>query len=92
MIVTAIGQIGCIPYELARYNGNNSRCNEEINRAIVLFNTELRKLVDRFNGGQVPGAKFVLLDSYQSSIDLYEKGKSYGTCITYKISLITHRN
>ncbi|EXB81486.1 GDSL esterase/lipase [Morus notabilis] len=78
VIVTAVGQIGCIPYQLARYNGNNSRCNEDINKAIVIFNSELRKLVDRFNGGQLPGAKFVFLDSYQSTLDLYQKGKSYG--------------
>ena len=79
MIVTAVGQIGCIPYQLARYNGNNSRCNEDINNAIVLFNSELRKLVNRFNGGQLPGAHFVFLDSYQSTVDLYQKGRSYGT-------------
>ncbi|PON74514.1 Lipase [Parasponia andersonii] len=78
VIVTAVGQIGCIPYQLARYNGNNSRCNEDINKAIVLFNSELKKLVTRFNSGQLPGAKFVFLDSYQSTVDLYRKGRSYG--------------
>ncbi|KAL0369162.1 UNVERIFIED_CONTAM: GDSL esterase/lipase [Sesamum calycinum] len=51
LIVTGVGQIGCIPYQLARYNGSGSRCNEEINSAIVLFNTALKRLVDRFNKG-----------------------------------------
>ncbi|OMP00046.1 Lipase, GDSL [Corchorus capsularis] len=72
VIVTAVGPIGCIPYQLARYHGNSSRCNENINKAIILFNTELRKVVDRFNAGQLQGAKFVYLDSYKSSIDLYQ--------------------
>ncbi|CAA2965764.1 GDSL esterase/lipase At1g33811 [Olea europaea var. sylvestris] len=78
VVVTGVGQIGCIPYELARYNGNGSRCNEEINNAIVLFNTGLKKLVDRFNKGQLPGAKFVYLDSYESSKDLVLNAKTYG--------------
>ncbi|GMY22450.1 GDSL esterase/lipase At1g33811 [Fagus crenata] len=38
----------------------------------------LRKLVDHFNGGQLPGAKFVYLDSYQSTKDLYLNASSYG--------------
>ncbi|XP_031283719.1 GDSL esterase/lipase At1g33811 [Pistacia vera] len=78
VIVTLVGPIGCIPYQLARFNGNNTRCNENVNKAIVLFNSGLRKLVDQFNGGQLPGAKFVLIDSYQSSNDLYLNGSSYG--------------
>ncbi|KAK4433601.1 GDSL esterase/lipase [Sesamum alatum] len=80
VIVTGVGQIGCIPYQLARYNGSSgsSRCNEEINSAIVLFNTALKRLVDRFNKGQLPGAKFVYLDSFQSSQDLVRNAKTYG--------------
>ncbi|KAL0282845.1 UNVERIFIED_CONTAM: GDSL esterase/lipase [Sesamum angustifolium] len=78
VIVTGVGQIGCIPYQLARYNGSGSRCNEEINSAIVLFNTALKRLVDRFNKGQLPGAKFVYLDSFQSSQDLVRNARTYG--------------
>lgn len=83
MIVTAVGQIGCIPYELARFNGNNSRCNEKINNAIVLFNSGLKKMVQNFNGGQLPGAKFVLMDSYKSSQDLSSNGKSFGNHLNF---------
>ncbi|KAJ7982742.1 GDSL esterase/lipase [Quillaja saponaria] len=78
VIVTAVGQIGCIPYQLARYSGNNSRCNEKINNAIIVFNTGLRQLVDHFNCGQLPGAKFVYLDSYKSSHDSYQNAASLG--------------
>lgn len=84
-IVSAVGQIGCIPYQLARYHGNGSRCNEKINMAISMFNSGLRKLVDRFNGGQLPGAKFVYLDSYQSTSDLYQNAASSGNVLRTNI-------
>lgn len=78
VIVTGVGQIGCIPYQLARYNGNSSRCNEKINQAISLFNSGLLKLTQSFNNGQLPGAKFVYLDSYKSTNDFYLNASSYG--------------
>ncbi|KAL6531123.1 hypothetical protein OROHE_014192 [Orobanche hederae] len=81
VIVAGVGQIGCIPFELARYDGSNgsSRCNEEINGAIVLFNTGLKRLVDRFNNRMMQGgAKFVYLDSFQSSKDLVQNAGTYG--------------
>lgn len=83
VIVTSVGPIGCIPYQLARFSGNKTtRCNENINKAILLFNSGLRKLVHRFNGGQLPGSKFVLIDSYQSSNDLYMNATNYGNLRT----------
>lgn len=89
MVVTGVGQIGCIPYELARYDGNGtSRCNEEINNAILLFNSGLRKLVDRFNKGGLPGARFVYLDSFQSSKDLVVNAKKYGKKIFWDFVLL----
>ncbi|KAH7568290.1 hypothetical protein JRO89_XS07G0272300 [Xanthoceras sorbifolium] len=79
VIVSGVGPIGCIPYQLARFTGNNTtRCNEKINEAISLFNSGLRKLVDQFNGGQLPGSKFVFVDSYKSSTDLYMNPTAYG--------------
>nr|GMD13203.1 GDSL esterase/lipase [Ipomoea batatas] len=78
IVVTSVGQIGCIPYELARYNGNDSKCNEEINNAITIFNTGLKRLVDQFNKGQLPGSKFVYLDSFASSKDLVANARRYG--------------
>ncbi|XP_009379054.2 GDSL esterase/lipase At1g33811 [Pyrus x bretschneideri] len=78
VIVTAVGQIGCIPYQLARFNSNSSRCNENINKAILIFNSGLKKLVDNFNGGQLRGAKFVYLDAYQSTFDLFQNATATG--------------
>ncbi|XP_076956520.1 GDSL esterase/lipase At1g33811-like [Bidens hawaiensis] len=80
VIVTGVGHVGCIPYQLARYNGtgSNSRCNENINNAIQLFNSGLRKLVDRFNNGGLQGSQFVYLDSYQATKDLILNAQTNG--------------
>ncbi|KAM7509379.1 hypothetical protein LguiA_019832 [Lonicera macranthoides] len=79
VIVSSVGRIGCIPYQLARYNGSgSSQCNEDINNAIALFNSGLKKLVDRFNNGQLPSSKFVFLDSFQTGQDLAINSPSYG--------------
>ncbi|CAL1399541.1 unnamed protein product [Linum trigynum] len=84
VIVTSVGQIGCIPYQLARYTNNNntknSRCNEKINDAVSMFNSGLKRLVQRFNAGgtELPGAKFVYLDFYKSTSDLYLNSSQYG--------------
>lgn len=79
VIVTGIGRIGCIPYELARFNGTQqSRCNEDKNYVINLFNSGLRQLVDTFNSGQLQGAKFVYFDTFKASKDLTVNRRSYG--------------
>nr|AFK40262.1 unknown [Lotus japonicus] len=78
VMVTAVGQIGYIPYQLARTRANNTKCNEKINNVIQYFNTGLKKMVQNFNGGQLPGAKFVYLDFYKSSQDLSTNGTSFG--------------
>ncbi|KAK9048479.1 hypothetical protein SSX86_032558 [Deinandra increscens subsp. villosa] len=78
LIVTGVGEVGCIPYELARFNGTSGRCNEEINNAIKLFNSGLRKLVDRFNKAGLQGSQFVYLDSIQTARDLIVNAQSYG--------------
>ncbi|XP_054810879.1 GDSL esterase/lipase At1g33811-like [Prosopis cineraria] len=86
VIVTGVGQIGCIPYQLARFQSNNTetRCNEKINNVISFFNSGLRSLVQTFNNGQLPGSKFVFLDFYQTSKDLSLNGSSYGFEVTDK--------
>ncbi|XP_058097653.1 GDSL esterase/lipase At1g33811-like [Magnolia sinica] len=96
VVVTGLGRIGCIPYEMARLNNNrnrnSSRCNESINNAILQFNSGLRRMVDRFNGGQLPGAKFVYVDSYQSSNDLVVNAASYGFEVVDKACCGVGRN
>ncbi|MQM11091.1 hypothetical protein Taro_043995 [Colocasia esculenta] len=77
--IVGVGQIGCIPYELARYNSraNGSRCNERINKAIDLYNAGLLRLVESFNN-ELPDAKFVFVNTYESSKDLTNNAAAYG--------------
>nr|CAD1824518.1 unnamed protein product [Ananas comosus var. bracteatus] len=80
--VFSVGRIGCIPYELARYNnrnydGNGDRCNEEINEAISIFNAGLVRMVTEFNAA-LHGAKFVYVNTYDSLKDLTTNAVSYG--------------
>ncbi|KAJ0972932.1 hypothetical protein J5N97_020891 [Dioscorea zingiberensis] len=79
--IIGVGQIGCIPYELARYNTdeseNRTHCNEKINKAIAIFNKGLAKMVDRFNA-QLPGSKFIYVNTFESSKDLVKNAASYG--------------
>ncbi|MCL7050974.1 hypothetical protein MKW94_017704 [Papaver nudicaule] len=79
-VVTAVGGIGCIPYQLARYNNRTggSPCNEKINEAIYIFNSGLLNLVKSFNNGRLPGAKFVYLNIIDSAKDLVTNGAAYG--------------
>lgn len=49
-----------------------------INSAIILFNDGQKTLVDGYNRDHLQGAKFVYLDSFQSSQDLVQNAKTYG--------------
>ncbi|KAL5221335.1 hypothetical protein ABZP36_026048 [Zizania latifolia] len=132
--IAGVGQIGCIPYELARINDqqepaagrptptnnnnnnnnsgigisvggitltigaggrrggagrrpanasssgrNGAGCNDRINSAIAIFNKGLLSMVKRFNRGQqLPGAKFVFLDTVQTGKALAANAAAYG--------------
>ncbi|XP_073013835.1 GDSL esterase/lipase At1g33811 [Typha latifolia] len=88
--IAGIGQIGCIPYELARNsNRNNNKktkgtvCNEKINKAISMFNTGLVQMVNRFNS-ELPDAKFIYINTYESSKDIVGNAASYGFSVIDK--------
>lgn len=89
--VFSVGRIGCIPYELARYNnrnydGNGDRCNEEINEAISIFNAGLVRMVTEFNAA-LHGAKFVYVNTYDSLKDLTTNAVSYGNFLPHTLFL-----
>ncbi|KAF3782933.1 GDSL esterase/lipase [Nymphaea thermarum] len=83
VVVTAIGQIGCIPYELSRLSRNGSECVGNINRAVQMFNAGLRNLVTRFNR-RLPDACFVFFNSYFAFQDLLDNSGYYGFSVTDK--------
>ncbi|KAK2994576.1 hypothetical protein RJ640_012743 [Escallonia rubra] len=59
--IFGLGQIGCTPAELGKYDTNGSACVDTINDAVRLFNNRLKPLVDDFNKN-LPGAKFTLIN------------------------------
>ena len=85
VILLGVGQVGCIPYELARYNSTRqNHCNKNKNNIVNLFNSGLLRLIDNFDNGQLSGSKFVFLDYYKSTSNLFNKPTSHGTpCLLY---------
>ncbi|KAJ9536034.1 hypothetical protein OSB04_un000794 [Centaurea solstitialis] len=47
--VIGLGQIGCVPAEIARFGTGGKLCVESINNAVKLFNDKLKDLVDELN-------------------------------------------
>lgn len=90
--VVGVGQIGCIPYELARYNNRSNKnrtgvqCNETINKAIVMFNTGLVQMVKRYNN-ELHEAKFIYVNTYESSKDLAANAATYGILLQYNFNV-----
>ncbi|KAL0909939.1 hypothetical protein M5K25_020851 [Dendrobium thyrsiflorum] len=82
-----LGEIGCIPYELARISVSNnktgSRCNEKINKAITIFNIGLLQMVKRFNR-DMEDAMVIYVNTYESSKDLVKNAMAYGFNVVEK--------
>jgi GDSL-like Lipase/Acylhydrolase len=79
-VIVGLGQIGCIPYELARLNNSTNKstpCNESINKAISMFNTGVLQIIKRFNT-EKPDAKFIYVNTLESSKDLVTNAATYG--------------
>ncbi|KAG8046217.1 hypothetical protein GUJ93_ZPchr0008g12893 [Zizania palustris] len=75
------GGAGSRPAANASSSGRNSAggCNDRINSAIAIYNKGLLSMVKRFNRGQqLPGAKFVFLDTVQTGKALAANAAAYG--------------
>ncbi|KAK3007495.1 hypothetical protein RJ639_014617 [Escallonia herrerae] len=59
--IFGLGQIGCTPAELGKYDTYGFACVDTINDAVRLFNNRLKPLVDDFNKN-LSGAKFTLIN------------------------------
>ena len=58
-----LGQLGCTPFEMARYGTNGSSCVDIINNAVQIFNNRLKSLVDDLNNS-LSGATFIYMNTY----------------------------
>uniref|UniRef100_A0A5B7ANB0 GDSL esterase/lipase n=1 Tax=Davidia involucrata TaxID=16924 RepID=A0A5B7ANB0_DAVIN len=61
-----LGQIGCVPNQIALYGTNDSTCVENINSAVQLFNSKLVSLVGGLNRN-LTDAKFIYVNIYDMS-------------------------
>nr|XP_043625726.1 uncharacterized protein LOC122597160 [Erigeron canadensis] len=59
--VFGLGMIGCAPAEIERFGTNGKPCVEWINDAVMVFNQQLKPLVDELNNGY-PDARFTFIN------------------------------
>lgn len=45
-------------------------------------------MVDNFNRGQLPGAKFVYIDSYKSTFDLFQNASAAGNMLYVQMQVL----
>lgn len=59
-----IGPIGCAPGSVAMYGTNGSICVDHINKAVQLFNTKLKTLVNELNHN-LQDSKFIYINAFE---------------------------
>ncbi|RWR96244.1 GDSL esterase/lipase-like protein [Cinnamomum micranthum f. kanehirae] len=75
--VIGVGQVGCIPSELAAYSSNGVTCVDGINNAVQIFNSKVVSLIDDFNKN-LDGANFTFLNGFYINEDILQRASSYG--------------
>ncbi|KAJ1259568.1 hypothetical protein BS78_10G166200 [Paspalum vaginatum] len=76
-VVFSIQPTGCTPVVRAFLNITGAACIEPVNNAVVLFNAELRRLVDGARS-RMPAARFAYIDSYKIIKDLLDHPAKHG--------------
>ncbi|CAH1416004.1 unnamed protein product [Lactuca virosa] len=62
VIVFGLGQLGCMPGEIALHGTNGKPCVEWINDAVKLFNDQLKHLVEKLNKEHNCDGKFTFIN------------------------------
>ncbi|CAL5412419.1 unnamed protein product [Camellia sinensis] len=81
VVCIGVGQVGCIPNALAQNSPDGSSCVQNVNSANLLFNDQLKSLVDDFNNN-LPSAKFIYINAYGIFHDLISRPSSFGFKVT----------
>ncbi|KAI3861010.1 hypothetical protein MKX03_026679 [Papaver bracteatum] len=74
-IISGVGSLGCIPSILAQ--GDGEGCSDSVNQLIILFNTNVKTMMNRLNAN-LPGAKFIYLDIYKMFQNILTNPRAYG--------------
>lgn len=80
----ALGPLGCIPFQLSFRLSKNGECSEKVNAEVREFNAGVFGLVKELNAN-LPGAKFIYLDSYKIVSEMIANPRAYGACL-YSLS------
>lgn len=75
--LTGVLPVGCVPAMRTVNLRSHGECVEEFNQYAVMFNTELRKAVNRFNG-ELAGAQLVYGDLYGLVSAIVANPSEYG--------------
>ncbi|QCD95366.1 zeta-carotene desaturase [Vigna unguiculata] len=74
-VITGLGQMGCIPSILAQ--SMSGSCSEEVNLLVQPFNENLKTVLGNFNAN-LPGARFIFVDTSRMFQDILLNARSYG--------------
>ncbi|CAN1300076.1 GDSL esterase/lipase At5g08460 [Linum perenne] len=77
MVIMGMPPIGCAPHYLWKYNSENGECVKEINDMIMEFNFLMRYMVEQLYY-ELPEAKIIFCDVYESSMDIIKNHEHYG--------------
>ncbi|KAE8715258.1 GDSL esterase/lipase [Hibiscus syriacus] len=80
-VVTGLGRMGCIPS--IRAQSNSGRCSEEVNKLMVPFNANVKKMLNEFNSN-LRGARFIYVDVAHILGDMIAHPTTYGFRVVNK--------
>ncbi|CAM0910297.1 unnamed protein product [Alopecurus aequalis] len=81
-VIFSIQPNGCTPVVRASVNVTRAACVETVNAASLLFNSELRSLVDAARP-RMPGTSFSVINSYKVIMDVIDHPRKHGIRETY---------
>ncbi|KAH9297686.1 hypothetical protein KI387_029368, partial [Taxus chinensis] len=76
-IVSGIGPLGCIPYQLSNAGSVDGECIASTNKLVLSFNTRLKDLINNLNS-KLPMATIVYLNTYNVVSEIIQNYQNYG--------------
>ena len=83
-VIFSIQPMGCAPVVRASVNVTTAVCVETVNAAALLFNSELRSLVNAARPC-MPGASFSMINTYKITMDMIHHPRKHGNIYTRSI-------
>ena len=81
-MIAGLGMMGCIPSILAQNSAG--KCSQDVNNLVNPFNANVKTMINRLNNN-LPGARFIYVDTARMFQDILASPRSYGT-VYIKIS------